>query len=94
MYVGTLTIFLWTIMGVARTLSARVAKVTSLRFLWSLGWVHSDELKGIFGEYTKCLSIWVLTCNCAHCCCIQLHSVVALMLLSVEAPICDHHADR
>ena len=29
-------------------LSLEVAKVASLRFLWSLGWVHLDEFKGLF----------------------------------------------
>ena len=35
--------------------------------------MHLDELKGIFGEYTKCVSIWMLNFNCALLCdCTQL----------------------
>ena len=29
-----------------------VVKVASLRFLWSLRWLHLDESKGVFGKCT------------------------------------------
>ena len=41
-------------------LSLEVAKVASLRFLWSIRWLHLYEIKGVFGkciEPTICVNL-------------------------------------
>ena len=34
-------------------LSLEASKVASFNFLWSLGWLHLNELKGVIGECMK-----------------------------------------
>jgi hypothetical protein len=46
-------------------LNSEAAKVASSRFLWHLGSLHLDELKGVFGNCIEPVLIWVVTFNYA-----------------------------